>query len=426
VAQLKTQRDVALPFWLLRFSELRGRLIQYSKTGDEAARTAKDYLDTIENAHKVRRQQLSALLDDRMMEQKAMEERKLREAVAADPALRASAGSAWDDIARAEARQREIHIPYTWLEGGAGFNSELFSYARSLVRAATEREKPNAERLREYTDAGLARLRPALEAPSPVYPELEQVRLSYSLERMREYLGPDHPVIKTVLGSKTPDQRARELIQGSRLADPAVRLKLFEGGAATVKASDDAMIALAREIDPESRRLRRIYEEEVQGPEAVAQQKIADARFKVYGTDMYPDATFTLRLSYGAVEGWTEDGRRIEPFTRLERLYERATGVPPFELPQRWLDARPRLDMRARANFVTTNDIVGGNSGSPIVNAQRRIVGLAFDGNIHSIAGSFWFDPQMNRAIGVHPEFMRTALGQVYPAARLAKELGVP
>jgi len=423
VAQLKRERDVVLPFWLIRYSELRGRMLQYSKTGDEAARTAKDYLDSIENAIKVRRMQLAALLDDRMMDQKAAEERKLRDAVNANPALRAAAGTAWDDIARAEQRYRDIHIPYTWLEGAAGFNSELFFYARTLVRAADERAKPNADRLREFTEGALPRIKASLEAQSPVYPEFEQLRLAFSLERMREYLGPDHPIIKTVLGTKSPDERARELIAGSTLADPKVRVTLYEGGAEALRASKDPMIALAREVDAESRRLRKIYEEEVQGPVGVAQQKIAEVRFKVYGTQLYPDATFTLRLTYGAVEGWTEAGMRVEPFTRLDRLYERATGAPPFQLPKPWIDSKSRIDLNARANFVATTDIIGGNSGSPVVDGQRRVVGLVFDGNIHSIAGSFWFDPQMNRTVAVHPHYMRTALGTVYPAGRLAKEL---
>ncbi|MGH7340042.1 MAG: S46 family peptidase, partial [Candidatus Rokuibacteriota bacterium] len=176
----------------------------------------------------------------------------------------------------------------------------------------------------------------------------------------------------------------------------------------------------------EARRLRKIYEEDVQGPVGQAQQKIADVRFKVYGTQLYPDATFTLRLTYGAVEGWTEGGTRVDPFTRLDRLYERATGAPPFQLPASWLERKPKIDLNARANFVATTDIVGGNSGSPMVDAQGRVVGLIFDGNIHSIAGSFWFDPQLNRSVAVHPSYIRTALGTVYPAARLAKELRVP
>ena len=423
-AQLKTQRDLVLPFWLLRFSELRGRLLQYSKTSPEAARTAKDFLDTIENTHKVRRMQLASLLDDRMMDARIADEQKLRAAVARTPATKSAAG-AWDEIAKAEQRYRDILIPYTWLEGGAGFNSDLFSYARQLVRAADERAKPNAERLREYSESALPRLRAALEADTPVHAEVEKVRLSFSLERMREYLGPDNAIVQSVLGAKSPDERARELVENSRLGDPKVRMSLFEGGAAAVKASTDPMIQLARAVDAESRRLRTIFENEVDAPIQRAQQAIADARFRVMGTSLYPDATFTLRLSYGAVEGWTEVGTRVEPFTRLDRLYARATGAPPFQLPPSWLAARGRLDLNARANFVSTNDIVGGNSGSPMINAARQIVGLVFDGNIHSISGSYWFDAEKNRTVAVHPEFMRTALTQVYAAEALAKELGL-
>ncbi|MEX2271444.1 MAG: S46 family peptidase [Vicinamibacterales bacterium] len=424
VAQLKTQRDVVLPFWLIRYAELRGRLLQYSKLSDEAARTAADYLGSIENSIKVRRMQLASLLDDRMMAEREAEERKLRAAVAADPSL-APARGAWDIIAKAEQRSREIHVPWAWLEGSAGFNSDLFLYARLLVRAADERAKPNPERLREYTEAALPGLRAALEAKTPVYPEFEKVKLSFSLERMREYLGPDHPIVRAVLGADGPDEKAEALIKGSRLADPAVRMRLFEGGQAAVNASTDPMIALARQVDAESRRLRTINDTEVVAPVAAAQQQIAQARFKVYGTNLYPDATFTLRLSYGAVQGWMENGVPVPPFTHLDRMYARTTGAPPFALPKRWLDARSRLDLTARANFVTTNDIVGGNSGSPMVNAAGEIVGLVFDGNIHSISGSYWFDAEKNRTVAVHPQFMRVALEQVYQAKALAQELGI-
>ena len=425
VAQLKTQRDVFLPFWLLRFSELRGRLIQYSKTSPEAQRTAKDYLDSIENSHKVRRMQLSSLLDDRMMDQRIADERELRATVQRASKGSTKASDPWDEIARAAQRERDILIPYTWLEGGAGFNSQLFTYARLLVRAADERAKPNASRMREYTDAALPQLRAELEANTPIAAELEQVRLSFSLERMREYLGPDHLMIKAVLGSASPDERARQLVSGSTLADPAARLKLYEGGQAAVSASTDTMIVLARAVDAESRRLRTIYENEVEGPVRRAQQVIAEARFKAYGTRLYPDATFTLRLTYGAVDGWAEAGTRVDPFTRLDRLYDRATGSPPFALPKTWLDAKPRLDLSRRANFVATTDIIGGNSGSPMVNARGEIVGLVFDGNIHSISGSYWFDAEKNRTVAVHPEYMRTALEQVYRVEAIAKELGI-
>ena len=425
VAQLKTERDLVLPFWLLRFSELRGRVIQYSKTSPEAARTAKDFLDTIENSIKVRRQQQFALLDDRLMERRAAEEQKLREKVKADPELQGRIGKAWDDIAAAQRTWRDIYIPYVWLEGGAGFNSDLFFTARALVRSADERAKPNSDRLREYTDARLPALRQQLAAETPVYPAFEQVRLSFSLERMREWLGPDHPVIKTALGASSPENRAKELIAGSKLGDAKTRIALFEGGQKAVAASTDPMIQLARAIDTEARSLRKIFETQVDGPVARAQQLIAEARFKAYGTNLYPDATFTLRISYGAVMGWIEAGKPVDPFTRLARMFERATGQPPFALPKRWLDAKGSLDLNAKANFTTNNDIVGGNSGSPMVNAAGEIIGLVFDGNIHSIAGSYWFDEEKNRTVAVHPDFIKTALQKIYPAKALAAELGI-
>ena len=268
VAQLKTERDLVLPFWLLRFSELRGRLIQYSKSSPEAARTAKDFLDSIENSIKVRRQQLFALLDDRLMDRKVADEQKLRAFVKADSDLNRSAGSAWDDIAKAQTTNRDVYIPWVWLEGGAAFNTDLFFLARQIVRAADERAKPNSERLREYTDARLPALRQALEAASPIYPEFEQVRLSFSLERMREWLGPDHPVVKSVLGASSPDERAKNLITGSKLADPKIRLALFDGGQKAVAASTDPMIQLARAIDADARSLRKTVETQVDGPHA--------------------------------------------------------------------------------------------------------------------------------------------------------------
>lgn len=425
VTELRTQRDAFLPFWLIRFSELRGRLLQYSKSSPEAARTAQDLLDSIENSLKVRRMQQAALLDDALMERKRAEEEKLRAAVSADPALQASAGDAWDRIAKAQQVYRDILVPYVFLESAAGFSSDLFFSARTLLRAADERAKPNPERLREFTEAQLPQVKQALGAAVPVYPELEQARMSFALERMREWLGPDDPLIREVFGQETPDSLARELVTGSKLADPKVRLALFEGGRASMAASEDPMIRLARRVDERARALRTRYEREVEGPTERAHEAIAAARFKVYGTSLYPDATFTLRLSYGSVLGWIEKGKPVAPFTTFERLYARATGVPPFDLPARWLDARPRLDLATRANFVTSNDIIGGNSGSPMVNAKGEIVGLVFDGNIHSIAGSYWFDETMNRTVAVHPGFIRAALSRVSRADGLAKELGM-
>ncbi len=422
VSQLELQRQTFMPFWLLRFSELRGRMLQYSKTGEEPRRTAESYLNQVENAIKVRRKQFDALLDPALLEAAAAKEAALQQAVAANPALASTAG-AWQDIAGAQAAWRDILVPHTFIEGGAAFNSSLFGYARLLVRAAAERQKPNAARLAEYTEARLPALVQNLQAAAPVYPDFEVLRLSFGLERMREWLGPDDPVVRKVFGNDSPDTLANRLIRDSSLADPAARVALYEGGQAAIDASTDPMIRLAAAVDPTARELRKVMEEKVEGPTQRGQEEIAKARFAAYGTSIYPDATFTLRLSYGAMMGWKEKGQDVRPWTELSRAFERATGEPPFKIPERWLAAKDRLDMTTPANFTTNNDIVGGNSGSPMLSAAGEIVGLAFDGNIHSISGSYWFDERMNRSIGVHPAYIRAALEQVYGAKDLLAEI---
>ncbi|NLG76267.1 MAG: S46 family peptidase, partial [Xanthomonadaceae bacterium] len=423
VEQLKFQRDTQFPEYLVRNSELRGRLIQWGKTGAEPERIIQRPLQSIENALKVYRGRNTALLDDRLMADKSAREQGLREFVISDPALTRSVGSAWDDIANAQERMRQIYGRYLYLESAAGFNSTLFRYARQLVRAADERSKPNELRLREYADSNLQKLASSLLAQTPIYPELEKLTLSFSFDKMREYLGPDDPIVRQLLSAESPQSLAEKLIDETKLADASVREALWDGGSEAIAASDDPMIVLARTTDAEARAVRKIYEDEVQAPVAAGQERIAKARFAAYGTGTYPDATFTLRLSYGAVKGWEEKGEPVEPFTTLARLYERATGRAPFELPQVWLDARDRLDMTTPFNYVTTNDIVGGNSGSPLIDAEGRLVGLAFDGNIHSLSGSYWYDAALNRAVAVHPAIIITALEQVYEAKSIAKEI---
>ena len=424
-AQLRTQRDAILPFWLLRYSELRGRLIQYGKLSPEALRRSQDDLNGIENSIKVRRKQLDTLHDETFMTQRAGEEAALAKAIAADPKLESVAGSAYADIERAQQTYRNILLPYTFAEGRGGFNSALYAYATMLVRAAAERTKPNAERLREYTEAALPELERQLAAATPVYPDLEQVKLSFSLERMREWLGPDDALVRSVFGKESPDSLAAGLVDGSRLGDPKVRMGLYEGGQAAIDASTDPMIRLAKQVDPVARELRRRYEDDVEGPTTRGQEALARARFATLGTGVYPDATFTLRLSFGTVRGWEEKGKPVSPFTVLQTAFDRATGQDPFRIPRTWLDAAPSLDLRStRANFTTDHDIIGGNSGSPMVNARGEIVGLVFDGNIHSISGGYWFDERQNRTIAVHPQFIRAALEKVYRAERILEEIG--
>jgi hypothetical protein len=426
VAQLETLRDVMLPRYLLRASELRGRYLQYATTSAEAERITEVPLNTLENNIKVRRKQLDALLDDRLLQSKHDEERALRARVAADPQLAAATGDPWSDIAKAQLRARQLDLPITYIEDGVGFHSQLFRYARVLVRAAAERAKPNTERLREYRESALSDVSQRLTAALPVYPALEKLTLSFSLERMREWLGPDAPIVRQLLSSDSPQTLAARLVDGSRLADPKVRQSLWEGGAAAVDAATDPMIALARAVDAEARAIRKRFENEVQAPVNAGAERIARARFQIYGTSEPPDATFTLRLNVGTVQGWKEeDGREVEPFTQLARLFERATGREPFKLPDSWLNAKSALDLTTKFDLSTNNDIVGGNSGSPLIDSSGRLVGLMFDGNIHSIAGDYWFDPQLDRAVAVHPAIMVEGLRKVYRANELLAELGL-
>ncbi|MEP6885530.1 MAG: S46 family peptidase [Gammaproteobacteria bacterium] len=416
-AQLEFDRDLPLPVTLMRASELRGRFIQFGTTNPADERIVQAPLNSLQNAIKVRRKQLDALNDPTLLASKTEAEVKLRASAhlpGSDP---------WHEIESATARERVMYLDYSFLENAAGFTSALFRDARLLVRGADERNKPNVDRLREFTEASLPAIQRELYAQVPVYPELEVLTLSMSLERMREWLGPDHPIVRRLLSKESPDALATRLIAETKLDDAGVRKQLWLGGKPAVDASLDPMIELARAVDGEARAVRKRYEDQVQAPSAAASQRIAASRFKVYGTNIYPDATFTLRLNYGTVSGWEENGKPVEPFTYLDRAFERATGATPFKIPDRWMKVKDQLNMRTPFCISTNNDIVGGNSGSPLIDADGRIVGLMFDGNIHSIAGSYWFDASNNRAIAVHPAIIREALDKVYGEKSLLSEL---
>jgi hypothetical protein len=416
-AQLEFERDVSLPTTLLRTSELRGGYIQYGRSNQSDMHLVEAPLNSLENGIKVRRKLLDALHDDALIDRKKAEESTLRTLAnlpGPDP---------WQQIEEASTRERALYLPYTFIEGGAGFNSILFRYARLLLRGADERTKPNTERLREFTDSMLPRIEQQLSAHVPIYAEVETLTLSFSLRRMREWLGPDYPMVRNLLAKESPETLATRVVAESKLDDPAVRMQLWQGGKAAVDQSRDPMIELARSLDPDSRALRRQFDDAVEAPIAASSARIAGARFTAFGTRIYPDATFTLRLNYGTVTGWTQNGVEVEPFTYLDRAFARATGSSPFKIPDSWMKAKERLDMRTPFCISTSNDIVGGNSGSPLIDAHGNIVGLMFDGNIDSIAGSYWFDPANNRAIAVHPAIIREALDQVYGAKSLLTEL---
>jgi hypothetical protein len=416
-SQLEFERDVSLPGNLLRSSELRGRYIQFGSANIASEQLVEAPLNSLENGLKVRRKLLDALHDDRLMSRKSDDEKSLR----ANAGI--SGEDPWAVIEAASARERVLYLPYTFIESGAGFNSILFRYARLLVRGADERVKPNTARLREYTDASLARIEQQLDARVPIFREIEVLTLSSSLARMREWLGPDHPSVRRLLAKDSPNTLATRLVAETKLDDPTVRKQLWEGGQTAVRASQDPMIELARSMDGDARALRAQFDDEVEAPIAAASAKIAAARFKAYGTAIYPDASFTLRINYGTVQGWRENGVPVAPFTHLGRAFERASGASPFKIPDSWLRVKDRLDLQTPFCISTNSDIVGGNSGSPLIDSAGRIVGLMFDGNIHSISGDYWFDAAMNRAVALHPAIIREALDKVYGATALLSEL---
>jgi hypothetical protein len=422
-SSLAELRDRRLTPYVAYLSDLRGVLWQYSRLGADEARQAHDDLFSIENSLKVFTGQIAALGDEALAARKQNADRALKAWIDADPTRVAAYGDPWAALAKVQARAAEIRDEYNMIEGSQGFRSALLEDARLLVRGAADRTKPDASRLPEFRDANLPAVRQALAADVPIYPTYEETLLAWSLEKLRQKLGADDSFVHLVLGDRSPDQVAHELISGTTLAAPGVRQRLWDGGAAAVDASTDPMIVLARTIDPDARRVRKIYEDEVVAPTTAATEALARARFARDGLSSYPDATFTLRLSYGKVVGWDEKGTPVPPFTDLAGLYRRATGAAPFKLPDRWLAAKSSLDLSTPMNFVTDNDIIGGNSGSPVISRDGHVVGLIFDGNIHALGGDFTFDERTNRAVAVDTAAIAHALDRVYHRPALVNEL---
>ncbi|WNG47306.1 S46 family peptidase [Archangium minus] len=422
VAQLEFLRDVTLPKQLFKLSEIRGMVTEFQNRGAEQKRISTNLLFGVENGLKSMKGKHEQLLDKNFFAQKVAAEQELRKKVDADPKMKTKYGAAWDEIARAQDTFRNIRKDYEAMEAG-GINSQLFSLARTLVRYAEESTKPDAERLRGFNEANLPMLNNQLMSKAPIYPELEIAQLTFSFTKLREELGPDHPFVKKVLGKESPAALATRLVKGSKLADLKVREQLSKGGKAAIAASKDPMIQLAALIDPDARAIRKTYEEQVEAVVRKNSELIAQAKFEVYGTGIYPDATGTLRLSFGAVKGYMEDGKKVEPITQMGGTFDRHTGEDPFALPKSWLAAKKDLTATTPMNFVTTNDIIGGNSGSPVINKDAEITGLVFDGNIQSLGGDYGFDESVNRTVAVHSEAIVESLKKVYKADRILEEL---
>ena len=426
VAHLEELRDSSIPIVIRLLERQEALLKKYMAMGEEQTRQGQNELNSVQNSLKVYRGRLQGLKDSTLMWRKKQDEQALRKAIAAKPEEQKKYGDAWDAIATAHQTYPSYIKERRIFDQLGGFNSTLFGYARTLVRLADENAKPNAERLPEYTDARRASLELGLYSPAPIHEDFEKLKLADSLSFMVELLGADHALVKQVLNGKTPEARAEEMIAGTKLKDPEARKELAKGGKAAIEASTDPMIVVARLIDPKGRELRKRYESEVTGVERSNYAKIARALFDIQGNKIYPDATFTLRLSYGAVEGYMENGKKVAPFTTLGGLFARSDKFKhefPYNLPQRWIDKKSAIKLDTPFNFVSTNDIIGGNSGSPTINQNGELVGLIFDGNIQSLVGDYVYDGSVNRAISVDSRGMLEVLKKVFGANEIAAEL---
>lgn len=424
-AQLQSIRDEGFPQRLEQLYRSEAIHRAWSDRDPENARRAKGAIVGIQNGRKAIQARLNGLLDPQLMKHQAEEESRLRAAFRAEDEWR-EADAAFDRIARAEADERVFSTRLRMLEGGEAFATGLFGMARTLLRAAEEAGKPDGLRLRGYQESSRVSLELDLFSEEPVYKNLEALRLENSLTVLCAKLGADDPTVVAILGGESPAERAAHLIDGTRLDEIAIRRKLYEGGKEAVLSSDEPMIALARLVDAEARELRS-KAEALDEVIAQAHREISQARYALEGDSIYPDATFSLRLSYGVVKGY-HDRADVPAMTRFEGLHERHRklgGIPPFDLSAEWLERAGGLDPETPLNFVSTNDITGGNSGSPVVNRQGELVGLIFDTNAPGLVSDFAYTETRGRAVSVHPAAIVESMRVIYRAGRLLAELGL-
>jgi len=423
MTQIETERDYDLPLILKVLNRRVETARRYAAQGPEQARQAARIIFFTENSLKAFKGRAQGLADKNLVAKMQKDEASFRALVASKPEWEKAYGGAWDAIAQAEMKHRQILKTYRlyslrW--------SSLAEIALNIVQYVAEVKKPDGERLEGYHDSQLDSLRFRLFSPAPIYPRYEAAMLEGALQLSLEELSANDPFMKAVLGARTPAEVAKAAVEGTKLADPAFRKSLVDGGEAAVQASGDPMMGLARTIDPFDRQRIKAFEDNVESVETPAGEKIGQARFAVYGKSLYPDATFTLRLAYGAVKGYPMNGTQAPPMTTFFGLYDRAYSFglkPPYNLPARYLERRTRLDLAGPLDFVNTCDITGGNSGSPVINKQGELVGLIFDGNIESLVGDYVYYEVNNRAVAVHSGAIIEALRELYDASPLADEL---
>jgi hypothetical protein len=423
IAQLETRRDYYYSYVLGSVKQWLAALHRYAAQGPEQERQASDQIYDLENTVKAFIGEYKGLQDPKVMAKKQAEETDFRQRVADNPQWSREYGNAWEQIAEAERKYREN---FKQMRLRSIHGPELAGTAIEIVQYVAEVAKPDTQRLNGYHDSQLESLRFELFSPAPVYPAMEEALLANSLEESLAGLGPEDPFVKAALDGRTPEQVAKETMGRTRLTDPAFRKALVEGGEKAVAASTDPLVQFARRIDPIIRQRIKWYEDNVESMETAAGEKIGRARFAVYGKSLYPDGTFTLRLTYGAVKGYPMNGTIAPPKTTLYGLYDRAAGFDgkaPFNLTPRFVQRRERLELATPFDFVATLDVIGGNSGSPVINRNAELVGLVFDGNIESLVGNFVYNEEDNRTIMVHPAAMIEALRKLYDAGPLADEI---
>ena len=425
VSQLEFMRDFQYPVALKFFARRIALLQDFSKQSEENARIAGEDIFGLQNSQKAITGYQSGLLDKAIMDKKSADEAKLSAAFKADPA-NAGKTDPWGEIAAAIQTQRSIYLNLTYLERLRGFGSRLAQTARVLVRAGDEKPKPNADRMREFRDSGLPSLEQQLFSTEPVYKALEVAILTDSLGEMQDALGKDNAAVQKVLQGKSPADAAKDIITNTKLEDVAVRKQLYEGGKAAIDASTDPLIVAMRAIDPDARAARKEFDDKVDSVVRRDGSVIAKARFAQSGFNQPPDATFTLRLSYGEAKGYQENGKAIPFATDMGGAYQHASehgDKAPYSLPESWMKAKPKLDLKTPFNFVSTADIIGGNSGSPTVNKKGEVVGIIFDGNIESLPWNFAYSDTQGRAVSVDSRSIQEALRKIYGAGTLADEL---
>jgi hypothetical protein len=425
--ELVTERDLRVPDLQAEFYRREVNLNVFSSRSDENRRQANESLRGIENSRKVYDGVIAGLLDPVYfggLERANASQRALLSARIPETA------TAFERIESAEKALLENWKEYAGWEGlprigPFGFDSGLFQLARLAVRSVQERQKANGERLEEYQDANQSTLERELFSPAPIYDDFEIVRLTQSLTDLATRFGAEDPLVKKVLNGKPPHDRAFELVKGTKLKDVSYRHEIYQSSPEQLQAVTDPMIQLALLIDERSRATRKLYEQ-AKEQQHQAHQVLARARFGVEGYDLYPDATFTLRLAFGVVSGYRENGEKIPPFTNIGGLYDRSTqhnNEAPYDLPSSWAKVKDKINLQTPFNFVSTPDIIGGNSGSPIINRAGEFVGIVFDGNIHSLCAMYAYDDKQARSVGVDSRGILEALQKVYGATTLVKEI---